>query len=577
MDDRLIVIIIYIIFLFTNRHNFFRIIYTGLLITNMFYLMKNRFNIKSKQWIILLLCYIISYYLIKDPNPFYYLITFYLPMPNLFRGIFIIMFITYVFNKYILGLENQKRIIIKNEEKEEEKQQKEEIREEKENNEEIKEIEIEEIKEEKKEIKEEIKEEIIKEEKENEEVKNIDEKNENGNNDKKEEEIKEDDKNKEKEDLKDKKEDNFIKLFFLHNEVRYLWENKESLIWFFICLILLRLAIYFYDIKYWVNFEDNPFDNSSTKGKPKTMYYISAVIYNMEPIIKDWISEMKQLIDYLGRDRVIVSIVENGDSTDKTAKYLKFFENYLINNKVINVIDIDKKEPKEGVDRIRFLAKLRNRSLDFLYLIGDLDFDNTKIIFFNDIIFRYEDVLKLLFTNNGNYDTVCAMDYYEGFYDTWASIGLDGKQFRRYFPYFYNKEQQDAYINGEIVRTFSCWNGVTVFSAKVFKDRNKLFFRTGTKIRQSECTLLHADMYLMGYRKIFVNTQVAVAYTYEYYYKNHYLYPWTKNLLTYFYYYFRYGFIKRNYNLTNIVDDDIAMNDNLDDVVKEYMGKNFTP
>ena len=71
----------------------------------------------------------------------------------------------------------------------------------------------------------------------------------------------------------------------------------------------------------------------------------------MEPIIKDWISEMKQLIDYLGRDNVIVSIVENGDSTDKTRKYLNFFENYLINHKVINIIDTEKKEKKEGEKR----------------------------------------------------------------------------------------------------------------------------------------------------------------------------------------------------------------------------------
>ena len=163
------------------------------------------------------------------------------------------------------------------------------------------------------------------------------------------------------------------------------------------------------------------------------------------------------------------------------------------------------------------------------------------------------------------------MDYYESFYDTWASIGLDGKQFRRYFPYMYNKEQQDAYINGEPIRTFSCWNGVTVINAKPFEDRNKLFFRTGTKIRQSECTLLHADMYFMGYRKVLVNTQIIVSYTYEYYYKNHYLYPWTKNLFTYFYYYFRYGFYKRNYNLTNLVDENINFDNDLEEVVLEYM------
>ena len=561
MDDRITLIIIYIFFLFTNRHNFFRIIYTCLLMINMYYLGKNRFNIKLKQWIIYILSYVSSYYLIKDPNPFYYLLTFYLPLPNFFRAVFIIMFISYIFNKYIIILEIPKNIIIEKEDKKEDNKDN-IIKEEEVKKEEIieKEIQKEEIKEE--EIKKEV---IIEKEIQKEEIK--DDKNEENKDDEKKEEIKEEDKNK-----NNKKEED-IRRFFLSREIGYLWENKESLIWLFIWLILLRIAIYFYEIKYWVLVEDNPFDNSKNPNQKKTIYYISAVIYNMEPIIKDWISEMKQLIDYLGTDRVIVSIVENGDSTDKTRKYLQFFENYLINHKVVNLINIEKREQKEGVDRIRFLAKLRNRSLDLLYKIGDLDFDNTKIIFFNDIIYRYEDILKLLFTNNGNYDTVCAMDYYEGFYDTWASIGLDGKQFRRYFPYFYNKELQDAYINGEVIRTFSCWNGVTVINAKAFEDRDKLFFRTGKKIRQSECTLLHADMYWMGYRKIFVNTQVAVAYTYEYYYKNHYLYPWTKNLFTYFYYYFKYGFIKRNYNMTNLVDENITMYNNLDQIVKEYMGK----
>ena len=400
------------------------------------------------------------------------------------------------------------------------------------------------------------------------------------------EDIKEEEKKDENKVSEDKKEnkENIVKLYFLYNEIQYYWKNKDSLIWLLIWLILLRIAIYFYDIKYWIyiespekllyNTNSNNNKNDITKSN-KTIYYISAVIYNMEPIIKDWISEMKQLIDYLGRENVIVSIVENGDSTDKTRKYLNFFENYLINNKVINIIDTEKKEQKEGVDRIRFLAKLRNRSLDFLYRIGDLDFERTKIIFFNDIIFRYEDIVKLIYTNNGNYDTVCAMDYYEGFYDTWASIGLDGKQFRRYFPYFYNKEEQDAYINGEVIRVFSCWNGVNVITAKAFEDRDKLFFRTGRKIRQSECTLLHADMYWLGYRKVFVNTQVAVAYTYDYYYKNHYLYPWTKNLFTYFYYYFKYWFVKRNYNMTNLESNDITMDNNLDQVVKEYMGRDI--
>ena len=83
---------------------------------------------------------------------------------------------------------------------------------------------------------------------------------------------------------------------------------------------------------------------------------------------------MKKLRDYLGPENVIISIYENGDSTDKTRKYLNFFESYLINNKVTNVVNMEKIEEKEGVDRIRFLARLRNKSLDLLYQIADLDF-----------------------------------------------------------------------------------------------------------------------------------------------------------------------------------------------------------
>ena len=511
MDDKIVTFIIYILFISTNRHAFFKCIYTGLFISNIYKLFTNKFKIKITSFFFYILTYVISYFLIMDPNPFYYLITFYLPLPNFFRAIFIIIFITYFFNNHIL---ESKKAENKTDNKEENNTNKKE--------------------------------------------------NEKNNNDKDDDMIK----------------NEINRNYFLSKELKYLWTHKMKLFILLLSLILLRIIIYFYNIKYWIYFANkekllsfNDNKNIKITNRSETIYYISSIVFNMEPTIKDWISEMKKLINYLGKKNVIISIYENGDSTDNTRKYLLEFESYLIENEIINVVNTQKLVQKEGVDRIVFLSRLRNKSLDFLYYIMDLDFSNTKIIFFNDIIFRYEDIIKLITTNNGNYDTVCAMDYYESFYDTWASIGLDGKQFRRYFPYMYNKEQQDAYINGEIIRTFSCWNGVTVINAKPFEIRDNLFFRFGKKIRQSECTLLHADMYFMGYRKVFVNTQIAVAYTYEYYYKNHYIYPWTKNLITYFYYYFKYGFIKRNYNLTNLVDNDISMDNDLDEVVLEYMGK----
>ena len=60
------------------------------------------------------------------------------------------------------------------------------------------------------------------------------------------------------------------------------------------------------------------------------------MVVNMEGIIINFIEEMKKLIYYLGKENVIISIVENGDSKDKTRDYLKKFKVYLDQNKIIN-------------------------------------------------------------------------------------------------------------------------------------------------------------------------------------------------------------------------------------------------
>ena len=49
-------------------------------------------------------CYLLSYFLIKDPNPFYNIFTFYLPFPDLFKGIFIIIFISFFLNKKVFDI-----------------------------------------------------------------------------------------------------------------------------------------------------------------------------------------------------------------------------------------------------------------------------------------------------------------------------------------------------------------------------------------------------------------------------------------------------------------------------------------
>ena len=171
------------------------------------------------------------------------------------------------------------------------------------------------------------------------------------------------------------------------------------------------------------------------------------------------------------------------------------------------------------------MALLRNKCFEFLYELPNLDFNNTKIVYFNDIYFKYEDIIYLISTNNEDYDAVCAMDFSNTFYDRWVSIDLDGNSLMEYFPFFLNKEAQDLIINHKQVRVLSCWNGVIVFTAFPLKNK-KLQFRykkinKRRKYRinncqkvdyESECTYLHIDLIKLGYTKKFINPNVKVTY-----------------------------------------------------------------
>ena len=490
-DETILLMIYYSYLLFPNRKYFFLFIYSILIISNISKLFQLIFSpkLQIKKRIIIFLkyafCYLLSYFLIKDPNPFYNLFTFYLPFPDLFKGIFIIIFISFFLNKKVFDIKIEEEESKKDKEKEEEK---------------------------------------------------LD--------------------------------------YFLSKYFSYFKNNKIKFFLLLLFLIGIKICIYLYNIKFWIYFSSKE-EILSSDNINNTKYYICSIICNAETIIVDWISQLKLLIDFLGKENVYISILENADSKDNTAIYLSDFKNYLDENNIKNKIILEKIAEKGEKERIVYLGELRDLSMNYLYEIKNLNFSNTKIIFLNDIIYRYQDIIKLLSTNGGTYDSydaVCGLDFYEGFYDSWASQLLDGMYFRRYYPYMSNKEAQDAVLNNELIRTFSCWNGATVFWAKAFEDKI-LYFRHGYKIRQSECLLIHSDMHSMGFQKTLVDPTIKVAYTYEYYYKNYYLYPWTKNLFTYFFYYFRYFFEKRNKKMTNIKDREIEMDPSFKYLWQLYLTK----
>lgn len=225
-----------------------------------------------------------------------------------------------------------------------------------------------------------------------------------------------------------------------------------------------------------------------------------------------------------------------------------------------------------GYDRILFYSNLRNKVFDFLYETTDIDYNNTKIVYFNDIIFAYEDVIKLLSTNNEDYDAVCGLDFNIYFYDTWVSYDLNGNCLRHGYPYFFNSEAQEQVINLKPVRVFSCWNGLMVFTAAPLKNK-QLQFRVEnyTSIKkyslncyqqnsyESECTYIHIDMETLGYTKRMINPDVKFAYQYNYYYYTRYIGQWTYNIMYYFYFYFTRFKEERNKFMSNLKDKSVRL------------------
>ena len=127
------------------------------------------------------------------------------------------------------------------------------------------------------------------------------------------------------------------KYYYLSGFFNIIFKNKKRFFIFLFCFILiifLEFKLFIHRIKYWVYFNDK------SKTLPKmsssnTTFYITAAIANVESIIQNYINEMIKLINYLGKENIIISIVENNDSLDNTTYYLEQFKNYLDERKII--------------------------------------------------------------------------------------------------------------------------------------------------------------------------------------------------------------------------------------------------
>ncbi|PVI03339.1 glycosyltransferase family 69 protein [Periconia macrospinosa] len=258
--------------------------------------------------------------------------------------------------------------------------------------------------------------------------------------------------------------------------------------------------------------------------------FIAANHWNSAPLLRShWNAALLALVKELGIGNVYVSIYESG-SWDDTKDVLRELDAALgelgvdreiTMEEVSHADEISRKTRGEGwievpgsegemaLRRIPFLARQRNRLVEALRKVsrekgGSFD----TVLFLNDVVFTPQDVLTLLNTNNGSYSAACSLDFaqFPLFYDTFALRDSEGHQaVMQTWPYFRSSASRHAAQRLQPVPVTSCWNGMVAMPAAPFLAPNFLSFRGisdslgAYHLEASECCLIHADNYWVGY------------------------------------------------------------------------------
>jgi hypothetical protein len=187
---------------------------------------------------------------------------------------------------------------------------------------------------------------------------------------------------------------------------------------------------------------------AGTQPKPPIMigngekYFIAVNFHNNEAILHDFIKELTLLIFHrkshcnrilrelttstVGRHDLFVSVYES-NSWDQTQTLLHGFNQSLsdlnVRHRILTVDNDPGSQWPYGTspERIQFLAHARNMALEPLQSSDDSirlsDWrEYTKVIFLNDIVFRWQDIVDLITTRlegkeEQDFDVACAMDF----------------------------------------------------------------------------------------------------------------------------------------------------------------------
>lgn len=261
-------------------------------------------------------------------------------------------------------------------------------------------------------------------------------------------------------------------------------------------------------------------------------YFFALDLHQCVHLLPRLIGSIVETMYFLGPQNCVLSIVE-GRSDDGTFEVLDQLRasmqllgiRYHFKSSDINPL-------AKGGDRIEGLAKLRNLAVRDLIAHPEHYDKDTTVIFSNDISLCMEDILEIIHQRNfQGADQTCAMDWtYVGdnptFYDVWIARGMTGDLFFNIpedgswdnaWNLFHNDPKAHArWSSSKPFQVFSCWNGITAFTAKPLMEK-KIKFRAHKENEcfQGEPNLFAKDMWFNGYGKIAVVPSVNVEYSDE--------------------------------------------------------------
>ena len=126
---------------------------------------------------------------------------------------------------------------------------------------------------------------------------------------------------------------------------------------------------------------------------------IAVDLHDNDAVLPDLILQLRQLVEFYGRDRTVVSVYESG-STDQSKLQLRMFEYLLRGLGVEHRIKMEEVARGPHDHRIDYLARVRNQAMEPLYSAEPSTFD--RVLFLNDVFHCFHDMLELLYQSVGH-------------------------------------------------------------------------------------------------------------------------------------------------------------------------------